>query len=67
MRELVGSKNAIGRTAAVLKKPHKSDLYLFYVMNNYLSALLKEAKAIVSRTRPKGKVAPFSERRPRIL
>jgi len=24
MRELVGGKNTIGRTAAVLKKPHKT-------------------------------------------
>ena len=30
MRELVGGKNTIGRTAAVLKKPHKATFNLFY-------------------------------------
>jgi len=30
MRELVGGKNTIGRTATVLKKPHKATFYLFF-------------------------------------
>jgi len=30
MRELVGGKNTIGRTAAVLKKPHKAT-FTFYL------------------------------------
>ena len=30
MRELVGGKNTIGRTAAVLKKPHKVTFNLFF-------------------------------------
>jgi len=30
MRELVGGKNTIGRTAAVLKKPHKATFNLFF-------------------------------------
>ena len=29
MRELVGGKNTIGRTAAVLKKPHKATFNLY--------------------------------------
>ena len=32
MRELVGGKNTIGRTAAVLKKPHKAIFNLFYFL-----------------------------------
>jgi len=41
MRELVGGKNTIGRTTAVLKKPHKATFNLFfkilgYAVNNIL-------------------------------
>ena len=33
MRELVGGKNTVGRTAAVLKKPQKGTFNLFFNMN----------------------------------
>ena len=31
MRELVGGKNTIGRTAAVLKKPYEATFNLIYI------------------------------------
>ena len=34
MRELVGGKNTIGQTAAVLKKPHKATFNLFSAATN---------------------------------
>jgi len=33
MREIVGSKNTIGRRAAVLKKPHKATFNLLNLFN----------------------------------
>ena len=40
MRELVGGKNTIGRTAAVLKKPHKATFtFTFFYMFRLTSKL----------------------------
>ena len=38
MRELVGGKNTIGQTAAVLKKPHKATFNLF--LRTYLNGIV---------------------------
>ena len=41
MRELVGGKNTIGRTAALLKKPHKALFNLFlYLLKMHLQTFL---------------------------
>ena len=62
MRELVGGKNTIGRTAAVLKKPHKAKFtFTFYL---HLEAELRMSGAIpLSPYTPsccgQGKTLPF--------
>ena len=40
MRELVGCKNTIGRTAAVLKKPHKANFNLFFLERRTLKTYI---------------------------
>ena len=45
MRELVGGKNTIDRTVAVLKKPHKATFNLFF---SIAKRILKYANVVVT-------------------
>ena len=51
MRELVGGKNTIGRTAAVLKKPHKATFTFTFIRTLVIHRLCPSGKLVENSTK----------------
>ena len=60
MRELVGGKNTIDRTAAVLKKPHKATFNLFYAQYDSSAAERSSGNKTVPTSQAKSTKHPIS-------